>query len=85
MENLGLPLQVFILGLLTVFIVLLIVVLTGKGIIWAVNRFFPLAKPPEKKGPEKGGPTGRKPLAAIAAAVQAVTEGHGKVVNIRKT
>ena len=81
----GLPLQVFILGLLTVFMVLLVVVATGKGIIWAVNRFFPPATPPAKKGPGKSGSTDRKHLAAIAAAVQATTKGHGKVVNIRKT
>lgn len=80
----GLPVQVFILGLLTVFVVLLVVVYTGRVIIWFVNRFFepaPVRTPVKRTGPasiQKGR------IAAISAAVHIVTKGKGKVAKIEK-
>ncbi|MFP4064979.1 MAG: OadG family transporter subunit [Bacteroidales bacterium] len=80
----GLPVQVFILGLLTVFVVLLVVVYTGRVIIWFVNRFF---EPAPVRVPVKGtGPASLKKgrIAAISAAVHIVTKGKGKVAKIEK-
>ncbi len=77
-----LPVQVFILGLLTVFLVLLVVVGTGNAIIWVVNRYFPASGkglPPIKTSAVKA-----THLAAIAAAVQTVTRGKGKVKKVEK-
>ena len=78
----SLPVQVFILGLLTVFLVLLVVVGTGNAIIWVVNRYFPTAG----EGPStlKPGAVKAKHLAAITAAVQTVTRGKGRVQKIEK-
>ncbi len=78
----SLPVQVFILGLLTVFLVLLVVVGIGNAIIWFVNRYFPVAG----EGPSTLKPTTvkAKHLAAIAAAVQTVTRGKGRVQKIEK-
>ncbi len=80
----GLPFQVFILGLLTVFVVLLVVVYTGRVIIWFVNRFFepaPAQTPVRAAGP---GVIKKGRVAAISAAVHIVTRGKGKAVKIEK-
>ncbi len=78
----SLPVQVFILGLLTVFLVLLVVVGTGNAIIWIVNHYFPTSG----EGSSTIKPTAVKAthLAAITAAVQTVTRGKGKVEKIEK-
>ncbi len=80
----GLPFQVFILGLLTVFVVLLVVVYTGRTIIWFVNRFF---EPAPAQTPVRTGSTAalkKGRVAAISAAVHIVTRGKGKVAKIEK-
>lgn len=77
-----LPVQVFILGLLTVFLVLLVVVGTGNAIIWVVNRHFPSAG--EDPSTMKSTAVKANHLAAITAAVQTVTKRSGKVVKIEK-
>ncbi len=80
----GLPLQVFLFGLLTVFIVLLVVVATGNAIIWFVNRY--IGSPVKEAGKSGSGQlqshSGR--IAAIAAAVNTVTRGRGKITSIEK-
>lgn len=75
----GLPLQVFLLGLLTVFMVLMVVVFTGRAIIWVVNRFF---DPPATTAshPQQDA----KVVAVVSAAVQSVTKGRGRVTKIEK-
>lgn len=80
----GLPVQVFILGLLTVFVVLLVVVYTGRVIIWFVNRYFepaPVRTPVKRTGPA---PIQKGRIAAISATVHIVTKGKGKVAKIEK-
>ncbi len=72
------PFQVFILGLLTVFLVLLVVVATGNVIIWFVNRFYytgPTAAVKE---------TDPAVVAAITSVIQKVTRGSGRVEKIEK-
>ncbi|TVR42496.1 MAG: hypothetical protein EA394_03460 [Bacteroidia bacterium] len=80
----GLPLQVFLFGLLTVFIVLLVVVATGNAIIWFVNRY--IGAPAQEPGKPGSGQllshSGR--IAALTAAVSTVTRGRGRVTNIEK-
>ncbi len=80
----GLPIQVFLLGLFTVFMVLLVVVLTGKAIIWFVNRFFEAA--PTRKTQLHQAEDRIRPqvLAAISAAVKSATKGSGRITNIEK-
>lgn len=80
----GLPFQVFILGLLTVFVVLLVVVYTGRVIIWFVNRYF---EPAPANAPARGAgspPLKKGRVAAISAAVHIATRGKGRVVKIEK-
>ncbi len=81
----GLPFQVFILGLLTVFLVLLVVVGTGNAIIWFVNRYISTAT---REAATRTKPSPRSPapetIAAITAAVRTVSGGKGRVTTIEK-
>jgi oxaloacetate decarboxylase (Na+ extruding) subunit gamma len=79
-------------GMATVFIALGLVAGIGHALILIVNRFAP--PPPVPVYPESEGlpamaPSGEGPnaakLAAILAAVEAVTGGRGKVTSITKT
>ena len=88
-ENLQTALTVLAVGMTTVFLILSLVVLTGKVLINIVNRFVPVAeiatsrraktalsKKDDKKENEK--------IAAIVAAVEAMTGGQGKIISIEK-
>ncbi len=76
--------QVFILGLLTVFLVLLVVAGTGNAIIWFVNRYMGSVSyhPVTARDPDYTASS--KSIAAITAAVHSVTKGKGKVEKIEK-
>jgi len=77
-EALNTALSLLAIGMLTVFIVLLLVVLTGNTLIRVVNRFFPEAQRQLEKTISKS------KLAAISAAVDIFTEGHGRVTKVEK-
>ena len=64
-------------GMITVFAVLLLVYITGNLLIRFVNAFIPGTVPGEE-GIDK------KKIAAINAAVEIVTQGKGKVTEIKK-
>lgn len=81
----GLPLQVFIFGLLTVFFVLMVVMACGHAIIRVVNHFYvatPVSTPhkPNDPPPEHN----RHKIAAISAAIHSITGGQGKAISIEK-
>lgn len=76
-----------LIGMITVFTVLALVVVTGRVLIWAVNRITKevpsikktatnLADIRQEVSPQK--------MAAIVAAVEIVTKGKGKVTSIKK-
>ena len=64
-------------GMITVFVVLSLVVLTGNLLIRIVNAFFP--KPENIKQLET---IDKRKIAAINAAVEMVTNGEGSVTKI---
>lgn len=78
-------LELLVVGMLTVFVILLIVIYFGQFLIYAVNKFAPAEEPVKKK-------TAAVPVAQIDAntkaiiesAVNQLTNGTGKVTNIRK-
>ena len=86
-ENLSLALELLGIGMLTVFVVLLLVVFIGNAIIQYVNRFMPeeakVATTTNKSVAQPTAIDGNK-MAGIVSAVQIVTEGKGKVVKIEK-
>lgn len=87
MENLNTALGLLVVGMVTVFIILWLVVVIGNLVIRLTNRFIPVAGPAAGK-PGNGNTRGRKihskKLAAIVAAVDVVTQGQGSVESIKK-
>ncbi len=77
-------------GMITVIVILSLVVLSGKLLISIINRFFPL--PPEKVKKNRtraaaipSRKLNSKKLAAIVAAVEAVTGERGAVTKVERT
>lgn len=87
MENLNTALGLLVVGMVTVFIILWLVVVIGNLVIRLTNRFIPVAAPAEGKSENRGASgkkTASKKLAVIVAAVDAVTQGQGNVDSIEK-
>ncbi len=82
-----------VVGMTTVFAILLIVIYLGKGLIALVNKYAPeevIAKKTEAatahtqtRAAAIGIPSGQE-TAAIVSAISAVTRGQGKVIKIEK-
>jgi oxaloacetate decarboxylase gamma subunit len=83
MENLQTALLLMIVGMTTVFAILLIVIYLGKLLIHLVNKYAPeeVALPKKVAGPA---PVPPHILAAITAAVNVVTHNKGRIVNVEK-
>lgn len=85
MENLETALLLMVVGMATVFILLLIVIYLGKLLIFLVNKYAPEEVVPVKQTFPKGpAPISGNILAAITAAVNVVTQGKGKVTKVEK-
>ena len=89
-ESLSTAFFVSFVGMITVFIILSLVVLTGKLLIKTMNTFFPAIKT-EQNSPvttpsfQRDLKTfDRSTLAAIVTAVDTITFGKGKVSKIEK-
>ena len=79
MENIETATLLMVVGMATVFVILLIVIYLGKLLI-APEEVLP-AKKETQKGPA---PIPGNILAAISAAVNVVTLGKGKVTKVEK-
>jgi oxaloacetate decarboxylase gamma subunit len=82
MDNLGIGLLLMVVGMVTVFIILLIVIYLSKILISLVNKFAP-SEEPVKVSPQRA-IADNESVAAIKAAVKVLTAGKGKVVKIEK-
>lgn len=86
MENIGLALQLMIVGMSTVFIILLIVIQLGKWLIQLVNKIAPEENPVPQtpaKAPSSAAIDART-MAVIQAAVAQLTNGKGKVKKVER-
>ena len=91
MENIETGLLLMVVGMTTVFAILLIVIYLGKGLIVLVNKYAPeeiiAKKPVAAATPTQttaiGSLSGQE-TAAIVSAISAVTRGQGKVIKIEK-
>lgn len=83
MENLDEALSLLLVGMVTVFIILALVVFIGNLVIRLTNRFIPAPVQPDIPA-TPGRKMHSKKLAAIVAAVDVVTGGKGKVGRIEK-
>jgi oxaloacetate decarboxylase gamma subunit len=63
-----------VMGMITVFVILSLVVIVGKLLIRLVNFFTP----PSKSTPDP------EVVAALTAAVEVFTEGKGRIIRIEK-
>jgi len=79
--NIQLGLQLLLVGMLSVFFILSIVILIGKGLIHIANKFAP--KPQKEILPKRVSSNGRH-IAAITAVVETVTQGRGRIKSINK-
>ena len=85
MEDLGLALELILVGMITVFLILSLVVLIGNLIIGFVNKYLP--EKAKQLVLDTGNSTdeiSRKKLAALVTAVKIVTKGKGRVTKIEK-
>lgn len=81
----GVALELLGVGMVTVFIILSLVVIIGNLIIRFVNKYMPEdSKPPSEKTGTSAIEINSKKLAAIVSAVNIVTNGTGRVTNIKK-
>lgn len=83
MNDFNTALLLMAVGMVTVFIILLIVMGLGKALIAFVNKFVPEDAAPTKKA-QGPAPIPSNVLAAISAAVSVVTQGKGKVAKVEK-
>ncbi|MDO5523999.1 MAG: OadG family transporter subunit [Bacteroidia bacterium] len=87
MENLDEALSLLLVGMITVFIILSLVVFIGNMVVRFTNRFIPQESLAVKKDIVAGKtkPLSPAKIAAVIAAVEAVTGGRGKIEKIDKT
>ncbi|MCQ2607583.1 MAG: OadG family protein [Bacteroidales bacterium] len=71
-------------GMLTVFVVLILVVLLGNGIIIFINKFFPEEQVATKPSAAAAPAINANVYSAICSAVSTVTGGKGNVTDVKK-
>lgn len=74
-----------VIGMVTVFVILFLVIVIGNLIIWFVNKYVP-EEVVRKAGQQVNPGSGQDPrkVAAIVSAVSQVTGGKGRVDKIEK-
>ncbi len=85
MENLPQALQLLLVGMLTVFVILLVVIYLGKELIFFINKFAPEEKVVKKTVSAPSASTvDANTQAIIRAAVSQLTGGKGTASKIQK-
>ena len=84
MENLETAFLLMVVGMATVFVILLIVIYLGKLLISLVNKYAPEEVVPAKQASRVPAAIPGNILAAVTAAVNVVTQGKGKVSKVEK-
>lgn len=86
MENLNEALSLMLVGMITVLLILSLVVVIGSVVVRLTNRFLQVETLAAKKEIVKGKavPSNPAKIAAVIAAVEAVTGGRGKIESIEK-
>lgn len=84
MENISIALQLMVVGMVTVFLILLLIIQLSKGLIAFVNRVIPEEKPAQPatvSAPPAPDVTTQK---ILQEAVAQITGGKGRITEIRK-
>ncbi|WP_177602066.1 OadG family protein [uncultured Phocaeicola sp.] len=83
MENLEIGLLLMVVGMATVFVILLIVIYLSQLLIKLVNKVAP-EEEPKKKAVSTVASSDASAMDAIKAAVNILTAGKGQVIKIEK-
>lgn len=86
MDNLGIGVQLMVVGMLTVFAILLIVINLGKVLINVVNKIAPEEEAAPKKAASKASVAtiDANTKAILDQVVNQITGGKGRVASARK-
>lgn len=86
MENLEIGLMLMVIGMATVFAILLIVIYLGKGLILLVNKYAPEEVKKVQQTAQHATPNAlpNDVLAAIVSAVSVISHGKAKVVKVER-
>ncbi len=84
MENLSTAFRLMAVGMVTVFIILLVIIILGKLLTILVNKYVPAEEVAPPKQAKTPAPIPGNILAAITAAVNVVTQSKGKITKIEK-
>ena len=84
MENIGLGLQLMLVGMVTVFAILIIVINFSKLLIVIINKVAPEEATTVKKQPSSSTTIDANTMSIIQAAVASITGGKGTVSKVEK-
>lgn len=84
MENLGIGFELMIVGMSTVFLILLIVIWGGKLLIKTVNKIAPEEIATPKKSAAAPATVDGSTMAILQQVVSQITGGKGRVASARK-
>ena len=84
MDNIGTGIQLMIVGMTTVFLILLIVIWGGKLLIKAVNQFAPEESAAPKKGSDAPATVDSTTMTVLQQVVSQITGGKGKIVSAHR-
>lgn len=82
MEKISIGLELMGIGMVTVFVILLIVIFGSRLLITIINRIAPEESKPEKAAPAADDTAAVRPV--LDAAVAQLTGGKGHIVKITK-
>ncbi|MCD7714194.1 MAG: OadG family protein [Prevotella sp.] len=83
MENIGLGITLMVIGMVTVFAILLIVIYLSRLLIALINRIAPDETRPARRQPEAEA-VSPVTMSVIAAAVNRLTGGKGMVRSVER-
>ncbi len=86
MGNIGIALQLMVVGMVTVFVILMIVIRLGKWLIQVVNKMAPeeTAARRHAAATASAAPVDTRTLAVIRAVVDRITGGEGSVGKVER-
>lgn len=84
MDNIGLGIQLMVVGMSTVFLILLIVIWGGKLLIKTVNKLAPEEVPAIKKTEQVSGAIDSTTLSVLQQVVSQVTGGKGHLSSAKR-
>ncbi len=79
----ALGLTLMLIGMLTVFVIMFLIILIIQGLISVVNRVAPEATAPKKQAAQAAA-VDALTMSVIADAVRQITGGEGKVTSVEK-